>query len=423
MIRPAVERTLVSLAVALAMVLFARPGRADFSSVPLGPSRAFGGIAAAGEVTAATMQQPHPAVARIIVPEKDGTSYGSGTLVDVTESQGLVITNNHVVENQAGPITVVFPDGFRSQATVLKRDATWDLAALSIWKPNVEPMPIAAQRASPGETLAIAGYGSGDYRMAVGRCTQYVAPGAKHPFEMVEVSAAARQGDSGGPILNQRGELAGVLFGEGDGKTAGSDAGRVAQFLAPVRGANDVHLARLTANRTDVGGASGQGSLDGWRAADGLPPVNANRATPPYPNALGSQSPPADPFTGRIAPSNNSPQSAMTAIDPRFAQPGVAGTAQPNGRWSWPGASGQAGLQSASESAPLAANPDARPSYPLPDAAASSAASPAAATKTTREGDIGSLLGATRFEQAKSILAIFGAIAVIVTFAKGFAKA
>ena len=52
------------------------------------------------------------------------------------------------------------------------------------------------------------------------------------PYEMVEVSVQARQGDSGGPILNQRGELAGVLFGSGSGTTSGSYAGRVSQFLA-----------------------------------------------------------------------------------------------------------------------------------------------------------------------------------------------
>ena len=51
---------------------------------------------------------------------------------------------------------------------------------------------------------------------------------------MVELSAEARQGDSGGPILNERGELAGVLFGSGPGYTSGSYGGRVLQFLATV---------------------------------------------------------------------------------------------------------------------------------------------------------------------------------------------
>jgi hypothetical protein len=49
---------------------------------------------------------------------------------------------------------------------------------------------------------------------------------------MVELDVEARQGDSGGPIFNHRGELAGVLFGAGQGTTLGSFAPRVACFLA-----------------------------------------------------------------------------------------------------------------------------------------------------------------------------------------------
>ena len=34
-------------------------------------------------------QLPHPAIVRIIAPERDGTSYGSGTLVAVNDTYGL----------------------------------------------------------------------------------------------------------------------------------------------------------------------------------------------------------------------------------------------------------------------------------------------------------------------------------------------
>ena len=81
-------------------------------------------------------QKPHPSVARIIVPERDGVAFGSGTLVDVNDEHGLVVTNWHVVEGAAREITVVFPDGFRSAAEVLKLDRDWDLAALRILKPR-----------------------------------------------------------------------------------------------------------------------------------------------------------------------------------------------------------------------------------------------------------------------------------------------
>jgi len=169
-----------------------------------------------------------------VVTDKDGTSYGSGTLIDARDNVGLVVTNWHVVTDAAGPIQVIFPDGFQSPARVLKVDKDWDLAALAIWKPTAPPVPISATVPRPGDPLAIAGYGSGDWRLAAGKCTQYVAPAENLPYEMVEVSAEARQGDSGGPIFNSRGELAGVLFGASRGTTSGSYSGRVRLFLEPI---------------------------------------------------------------------------------------------------------------------------------------------------------------------------------------------
>ncbi len=176
-------------------------------------------------------QRPHSAVVRVIASEQRGVSHGSGTLVDVQGKYGLVVTNWHVVRDASGPVTVRFPSGFQSGAQVIHMDKDWDLAALVIWRPEVQPVAIAAQVPRPGDTLTIAGYGSGNYREAAGKCTQYVAPGLNLPFEMVEVAVEARQGDSGGPIFNTRGELAGVLFGAGGGTTSGSYAGRVRRFL------------------------------------------------------------------------------------------------------------------------------------------------------------------------------------------------
>ena len=170
---------------------------------------------APGDVT------PHPAVARIIVPEDGSTAFGSGTLVGVRDQHGLVVTNWHVVRDAAGLVEVVFPDGFRSHARPLKVDQDWDLAALVIWRPNVEPVKIAAQPPRPGDLLTIHGYGRGKYRIATGHCTTYYSPQPNFPHEMVELDVEARQGDSGGPIFNQSGELAGVLFGAGQGTTHG----------------------------------------------------------------------------------------------------------------------------------------------------------------------------------------------------------
>jgi len=179
---------------------------------------------------------PHPAVARIMSLETNAASFGSGTLMYKQGKHALLVTNHHVIRDSKEEILVSFPNGFRSSAKVVASDPTWDLAALLIWSPSIDAVKIAKKAPQSGDQLTIAGYGSGRYRAISGICSQYVSPGLSQPHEMVELKAVARQGDSGGPIFNQDGELAGVLFGAGWRTTAGSYSGRVKKFLDPIVG-------------------------------------------------------------------------------------------------------------------------------------------------------------------------------------------
>jgi S1-C subfamily serine protease len=257
--------------------------------------------------------------------DRDGFSLGSGTLVAVSEHHGLVVTNWHVIRDAAGLIGVALPNGFRSPATVLKSDSEWDLAALAIWRPNVEPVPVASQPPQPGELLTIAGYGSGQYRTITGRCTQYVAPGFNQPFEMVELSAPARQGDSGGPIFNSRGELAGVLFGTGGGKTSGSYCGRVRTFLASVKD----DFFRLRPNPAMVAQAPPSS------------PAPAN-TPPPHTAAISAGAPPAGPS----APATPAPaQPGQVAGIPRGSPP--AAIRAGDGGWTGPSPAPMARIRAA----------------------------------------------------------------------------
>jgi hypothetical protein len=204
-------------------------------------------------------QTPHPAVVRVVAPENGATSFGSGTLVDVRDDFGLVVTNWHVVRDATGDVEVHFPCGFRSKARALKVDADWDLAALVVWRPPVAPVRVATVAPQSGDRLTICGYGQGEYRAATGRCTKYYAPRADFPEHMVELDVEARQGDSGGPIFNERGEIAGVLFGAGEGTTLGSFGGRVSSFLATL--APDIGGGRAALAATDVAGPRGGAGL------------------------------------------------------------------------------------------------------------------------------------------------------------------
>lgn len=137
---------------------------------------------------------------------------------------------------------------------LLQTDRDWDLAALAIQRPQVQPLPLATEPPRPGESLSITGYGpDGAYRTVTGRCVKYHSPGGNLPHEIVEVDVEARRGDSGGPICNSRGEIAGILFGAGGnmwsgGYTMGSYCGRVRLFLA----SSYLDFQRLPGNTTMV---------------------------------------------------------------------------------------------------------------------------------------------------------------------------
>lgn len=283
------------------------------------------GLFAPARQTLAAAVPKHPAVVRVVVNEGGGhLSLGSGALVAVNEKYGLVLTNHHVVRDGNGTATVIFPDGFQSGATVVRSDRDWDLAALMIWRPRAQPITLAGRRPSIGEPLWIAGYGRGEYRMAAGRCTQYLSPGGRLPFDMIELSAGARQGDSGGPILNQHGQLAGVLFGAAWGKTSGSHALRVQQFLDPVLNQFDAAPAdtetMIARHDRPVGNQNAQSNQFARRAPTATIPTGRNRSS----NWSSGGSSPYDPNR----PTNHGQSSSVALTGPAnqtpWVSPGVA---------------------------------------------------------------------------------------------------
>jgi S1-C subfamily serine protease len=359
---------------------------------------------------------PYPAVARITVVEKDGISYGTGTLVDARGEFGLVVSNWHVVRDSAGPITAEFPDGFKSPAQVVKTDKDWDLAALSIYRPRAAPLSVSPSPPQLGEPLTIAGYGSGQWRVASGRCTQYLAPGLEFPHEMVELAAEARQGDSGGPILNQRGELAGVLFGSGPGYTSGSYGGRVLQFLAMVV----------------------PGGVPGSEGSAPTPPQVADRglavSRPNYTDHMSPVSPPPQVTAlheSKLAVVGEPADSIMTPVrrerdDALLSPPPLREVAERFGSLASEAPTGEVEPRVAVvpsrvdfNSTPLAVASDA----PLAPVATARSSVPAASVDLAHAPPEQLLAaawrqigGVTMFDQAKAVLAIIGLMAMVVVF-------
>lgn len=203
----------------------------------IGPT--FAAARSAGQTAPAASQtdagRPRPVVARVSAARGAERDIGSGVLVQSTGSRGIVVTNWHVVRDNRDGITVAWPDGTKAAGRVVASDPVWDLAAVAVAPPGAPPVPIAAQAPRIGDRLTIAGYGPhGRYLEQTGAVTMYASPPGRHPQQWVECRAAARNGDSGGPMFDSNGELAGVLFGSRDGLTVGSCSTRLRAFLASV---------------------------------------------------------------------------------------------------------------------------------------------------------------------------------------------
>lgn len=338
-------------------------------------------------------QTPHPAICRITVPEKGAVSFGSGTLVDSRGQFGLVVTNWHVVrDNAGGPITVEFPGGFKSPAEVVKTDRDWDLAALSIARPPAAPLPITPAVPQRGEWLTIAGYGSGDYRAATGSLANYVSPSPDLPTEMLDIAQVeARQGDSGGPILNQRGELCGVLFGAARGYTNGSHGGRVLNFLASV--------------------------VPGGTPGGDAPPTTALAEAPKPSPAPQPQPSHADPFLtaeadlAAVAPPPNKVPLDIPLLAPPPPRDGVAESSAPAPFPSSPPP------PSARVAPAVAAEPAALIHTALPPRVATGET--AANLHTAPTGELAAAIwkqvgGTTAADQGKTILAIIGVLSLLI---------
>ncbi len=167
------------------------------------------------------------AVVRIFADTRTGRNVGSGTLLE----DGRVLTCAHLFSASPGEIAVIFSDGSSHKGRVVSLDRTWDLALLCISQQR-QGVRIAAAAPKVGDRVQSCGYGrDGRYWCNQGRVLGYISPQGASSFETLEISGRARQGDSGGPIFNQRGELVAVLWGTNGRMVSGAYCGRIRRFL------------------------------------------------------------------------------------------------------------------------------------------------------------------------------------------------
>ena len=137
-------------------------------------------------------------------------SLGSGFVIS---DDGLIVTNNHVIE-QADDIEVNFADGTSLAAEIVGTDPQTDLALL-----RVEPEePLTAVEFGDSEEMRI-----GDWVMAIGNpfglggsvSIGIVSARGRDinagPYDdFIQTDAAINRGNSGGPLFNMRGEVIGI---------------------------------------------------------------------------------------------------------------------------------------------------------------------------------------------------------------------
>ena len=239
-------------AAAVLLVIFAA-GIAPWSEAAV-----TGGAITVGVPSGAAAQvRPNPAVCRISnTIAGDGTYWGTGTVVDVDRNAALILTCWHVFRPGTGQVGVCL-GGRCAIGRLVTVDPAWDLAAVEVSAMGVRAVPIAGQSPRRGEQLTACGFGHGTFRCAPGRLRGYVATETAGTRETLEIAVAVRDGDSGGPVLNARGELVGVVWGSDRGITAATCVGPIRRFLGRLRGREGRQVIGPPAARPDTPAAPG----------------------------------------------------------------------------------------------------------------------------------------------------------------------
>ncbi|MDE3104183.1 MAG: trypsin-like peptidase domain-containing protein [Acidobacteriota bacterium] len=137
---------------------------------------------------------------------------GSGFILN---KDGLILTNNHVIDN-AQRVEVTLSDKHKYKAHVLGVDKNHDLALLKIDNvPNLVPATLAE---SNGLVVGQRVYAIGNPFGLSGTMTRGIISAIRsirgpqgNPIEdAIQTDAAVNPGNSGGPLLNSRGEVIGI---------------------------------------------------------------------------------------------------------------------------------------------------------------------------------------------------------------------
>ena len=144
---------------------------------------------------------------KVQTPKREGS--GSGVIIT---TDGYIVTNNHVVDG-ADELTVTLNDNKEYSARIIGTDKTTDLALIKISATNLPAMPIGdSDKLKVGEwVLAVGNPFNFNSTVTAGIVSAKARSlGANGIESFIQTDAAINSGNSGGALVNTRGELVGI---------------------------------------------------------------------------------------------------------------------------------------------------------------------------------------------------------------------
>ncbi|MGE9809122.1 S1C family serine protease [Janibacter sp. G1551] len=158
-----------------------------------------------------------PSVVTLQVSGSSGAGTGSGFVLD---TEGHIVTNNHVIDAAAGggDITIELSDGTERKATLVGRDPSYDLAVVKTDADGLKPLALGDSSAvvvgdevvAVGAPLGLESTVTSGIVSALNRPVSAGDAGDRSYINAIQTDAAINPGNSGGPLLDTRGRVIGV---------------------------------------------------------------------------------------------------------------------------------------------------------------------------------------------------------------------